>query len=471
MSQRGPSCVVCGGPRTGTRRVCLDCIRGVGRDRGDCASCGRPNQFLDATGRCRWCREWAARRCPDCRAEGTQLVSIDQVRVCPPCALRRDLDRVIPDRPAGALHPLRPVLLSAEPLSTRHWLTRCGRLLRSIDEGSLELDHAVLDTQPNPHRVEYLRALLISAGILPDDDLGPLRRFESAIPRLLDQLNDQHTAVVTRWTRWAVLPRLRAAYDRRVDLRSRVSNQRRVVIAVVAFLTTLEGRHRDLAHASQDDIDEWFRQRPGNRQLLVRPFLKWAQQHNELPRGLRLPPARRKAAPGPVDAEARWQIARRLLTDDTMDTADRVAGALLVLYAQPIAKIAKLSTHDVVCDGERVLLHLGPDPLELPEPIATQILKLPVRRREGAAEQVPTSWLFPSQHAGAHIQATNLGDRMRAIGISPRLMRRTAADQLAREVPPAMLAGILGTTPRTAAEWTGRTGGNWANYAADRART
>jgi hypothetical protein len=36
--------------------------------------------------------------------------------------------------------------------------------------------------------------------------------------------------------------------------------------------------------------------------------------------------------------------------------------------------------------------------------------------------------------------------------------------QLAAEIPPAMLAGILGIHPTTAVKWTKLAGGNWTGY-------
>ncbi|WP_147305327.1 hypothetical protein [Subtercola boreus] len=47
-------------------------------------------------------------------------------------------------------------------------------------------------------------------------------------------------------------------------------------------------------------------------------------------------------------------------------------------------------------------------------------------------------------------------------------MHLIAIDQLAREIPPAMLAGILGIPITAAARATARAGGSWANYYADR---
>jgi hypothetical protein len=49
-------------------------------------------------------------------------------------------------------------------------------------------------------------------------------------------------------------------------------------------------------------------------------------------------------------------------------------------------------------------------------------------------------------------------------------MRQAALIQLAAEIPPAMLAGLLGIHPTTAVKWTKLGGGNWTTYAATRFR-
>ena len=138
----------------------------------------------------------------------------------------------------------------------------------------------------------------------------------------------------------------------------------------------------------------------------------------------------------PIDGEERWQIAKRLLTDDTIDPADRVAGALVVIYGQPISRIVTLTTAHVEVAEGNVFLQLGHHPLDLPEPLATLIQELPARRRDGAAAHLPNTWLFAGSHAGAPLTANSLAIRLQKIGIDPRRMRVAATDQLARELAP-----------------------------------
>jgi len=62
----------------------------------------------------------------------------------------------------------------------------------------------------------------------------------------------------------------------------------------------------------------------------------------------------------------------------------------------------------------------------------------------------------------------NLGHRLRAIGIEPGRMRLAALDQLTKEIPPAMLTGVLGIKAPQVVRRTSQAGGDWAKYAASR---
>lgn len=66
------------------------------------------------------------------------------------------------------------------------------------------------------------------------------------------------------------------------------------------------------------------------------------------------------AATGPaMAADVRWHIARRLLHDDTIELTDRVAGSLVLLYAQQLSRIIALTTDDIDRRDESVTVRLG----------------------------------------------------------------------------------------------------------------
>lgn len=197
------------------------------------------------------------------------------------------------------------------------------------------------------------------------------------------------------------------------------------------------------------------------------PFLAWAAKKKYLP-SLTVPVSRASVPSVYADSEDRWSVARRLVRDDGMDIVDRVAGAFVVLYAQPVGRIVCLRLADVRYDHGEAIVTLAGHDLELPEPFATLVEQLPVRRRGGVADQIDNPWLFPGGRAGRHMAPTNLSNRLRSIGIEPRKMRGAALAQLSSEMAPAVLAHIVGISPGAAVKWTTLHGGNWSRYAAGR---
>jgi len=119
-----------------------------------------------------------------------------------------------------------------------------------------------------------------------------------------------------------------------------------------------------------------------------------------------------------------------------------------------------------------VAQHLGPTPVTLPDPVADLTLRLLASQRghatTGANE--PSPWLFPGGQPGRPINATHLGQRLKAIGIQPGQARSTALFHLATELPAALLARMLGIHIAVAVAWQRASSGDWANYAAEVSR-
>jgi hypothetical protein len=248
------------------------------------------------------------------------------------------------------------------------------------------------------------------------------------------------------------------------------NNARRALYRVAAFFDELHLHGRDLRTATQTDLDEWFA-RTDTNSWLVRPFLAWARQRAHLPRDLRLPDTPPKVLRPSLDDSRRWSIARWLVNDDAIPADDRVAAALVVLYAQSVTSVARLAITDIHYghDGT-VTVDLGGNHLPVHEPFATLMRQLPLRRTHGVTDQIGTTWLFPGRHAGKHVTPVILGNRLKAMGIEPRNMRNTARAQLATQVPPALLGKLIGVSPNTATRWASITSSNWTAYAADRAQ-
>ena len=467
-------CLDCGHPRArpaaGKCRWCS-----IGPPRPCCVECGRdPRGGLTDDGRCRQCRLRAERHCGRCE-QTTGLTRHPDGWICQRCALETDLDeRLGPfNRMPTTLAPVRAAIAAADnPAIVRKWLrtSTAGQLLERLAGGEVPLTHDTLDDTGDDRSIHRLRALLVASGALPDED----RRLEQ-LERFFDQYLNTRIAdpadrkVVRAWLRWQVLPRLRQRADSGKSMAYSANNARGALHSVAELLDQLSGHDRNLQTATQADLDGWFAH-PGANRWLARPFLVWTRQRHHLSRQIQLPPTPAKAPHPTVDDPGRWDIARQLVADDTLAIDDRVAAALVVLYGQPLTRIARLTTTDILPgpDGT-VAVNVDGHPMPIHEPFATLIGKLPARRTNGVTDQIASGWLFPGGHAGKHVGPVALGRRLRAMGIEPRNMRNSARAQLVTEIPPAVLGQLIGISPSTASRWATLTSSNWIAYAANQA--
>ena len=163
---------------------------------------------------------------------------------------------------------------------------------------------------------------------------------------------------------------------------------------------------------------------------------------------------------------------RRLLHDDTLKPEDRVAGLLILLYAQGPAAISRLTLDHVHAGEQHVQLRLGREPVILPEPLGALLLQLAASRRGHAAlgDQGSSRWLFPGGQPGQPISACQLGERLRKLELRPGPARSTALFGLAAELPAALLARLLGIHISVAVAWQRASSGDWTAYAAHYSR-
>ncbi len=158
-----------------------------------------------------------------------------------------------------------------------------------------------------------------------------------------------------------------------------------------------------------------------------------------------------------------------LLTGTSESLPYRVAGMLLLLYAQPLVKVVTFPT-DIVDDSDAGMsITLGQHPTDVPEPFASamreHIASRP-NRRTGAGPDSP--WLFPSTLAGRHLHPNTVMDRLRDLGINLRAARNRAIGELVLECPPSLVADALGYSQQVAFLHADKAAEPWARYAGRR---
>ncbi|MER6364464.1 hypothetical protein [Kitasatospora sp. NPDC001527] len=148
----------------------------------------------------------------------------------------------------------------------------------------------------------------------------------------------------------------------------------------------------------------------------------------------------------------------------------RLAGLLVLLYAQKAPMICQLTTAHVIQSERGVALKLQQLPLELPEPLDSLVLQLVDQCRDHPAvgNEHDAPWLFPSQRPARPLTARRLGARLRTIGLPPGVGRKAALLDLSAQMPPAVLHRLLGISIASGQFWSA--GANRNEYAAELAR-
>jgi hypothetical protein len=373
----------------------------------------------------------------------------------------------------GWAKPVEQALLSTKnPQTMFVWLRRSegARVLRSLVSGALPPTHEALDDLGPNKAVAHLRELLVASGALPWRD-PYVARLEARTDLILGSLDDDDRRFVEAFVRWRLLPRFRARGREESLTSSSVDNAVRMLNETARFLKWLRVLGLPVRECAQAGIDLWLSDGKLTRRL-IRDFTGWMAKRGYMTE-LSVPALSGSGYPTIViDERARWQSAKRLLHDEQLDVSDRVAGIFVLLYAQPVSRITRLTPKNLIHTEDSLSITFGGDLVVIPEPLARLVRQLPQRRRRGSSAYLsdPQQWLFPGSRAGYPISRAQLSRRLAAAGVEVRAARNGALLQLAGEVPPIVLADLLGISINNAVKWVRISSGDWSNYAADRSQ-
>jgi hypothetical protein len=171
----------------------------------------------------------------------------------------------------------------------------------------------------------------------------------------------------------------------------------------------------------------------------------------------------------PISQHHRLALLHRFLTDDQIALRTRVAASLVLLYAQPVSRLVRLTTHDVIEVSGEVSLRLGSPPTPVPRPLDAMLTELAASRANmNTAANPSCDWLFPGGRAGQPLTAGALLQQLHALGVQTTQTRTAAFRQLVRQGPASVVAKALGYAPGTAEGHVRHGGGTWSRYPATR---
>jgi hypothetical protein len=433
-------------------QLCNSCFYTAMRTRGICPNCGHdgvlPGRLTrtDARPVCLGCAGIPGNyQCRTCHTEG-EMYRRGQ---CARCALRDDLTAMMVHGAAdpSAMQTIVEILCSVDrPESILTWKrsAKVQNLLTGLACGAIPLSQEGLDAAGRGKHITHLRSLLEHHDLRSHRD-EHLARFESWLAFKLENIaNPAVRTPVEQFATWHHLRRLRrnSAPGQSSDGPKRSAKQE--ITETIKFLTWLDETHRrTAATCRQQHIDQWLATGPTTRHL-IRTFVVWATK-SKINAEVRIERRQAKTTRS-LTQDQRLAWLKELLTGDAESLPYRVAGSLLLLYAQPLVRIAALKTTAIVLTPHEMRFPLGSNRSQCPtrSPVCSDITCTTGRIFAQPVAALGTPWLFPSSYPGKHLEAQYVMKRLRTLRINLLGARNTAIQNLVAEVPPPVVAELLG---------------------------
>jgi hypothetical protein len=290
--------------------------------------------------------------------------------LCTRCACRQHLHALL-SHDQGGLHPhaeaIYQVLAASGPAPLMEWLTRGSAapvILAEISQADQPPGHADLDRHLPSRAVHHLRKILVAGGILParDERLAGLERWASQKTSLVEDPAERR--IVRSFATWHHLRRLRGQSQRHHITGEQADYVHNEVRAALKLIAWLRGNGKNLAACTQHYIDTWLTGGPGTN-YHARAFVLWTSRRGHT-HDLDIPQHPRNETLTQIEDDKRWALVRGLLHDDHHAIEDRVAGLLVLLYGQPLARIARLTRDQITHSPRRHSCSSAPSPSTCP---------------------------------------------------------------------------------------------------------
>ncbi|WP_143709982.1 phage integrase family protein [Kocuria flava] len=342
------------------------------------------------------------------------------------------------------------------------WIRRSpmSRVIHDMAVGTTPISLRVVAELPATGATGYLAALLMESGVVPAENFERLR-LEAWERDFFATFPDPSTrSLLHRYAAWVVNPRFSApAGTGAGDDGRRLQASKTHLHLVAAFLDTLQNQGWELTTVPQRIFDNYVAGH-GRAGLELTPFIRWARtQHLTRLRSDYLQSHPR----GPVISEdQRWAWVAELLHTEELPLPARVSGLLVLLYGATLTRLVSLPREAVTLEDTTTWITLGTDPIQLPDKIGRLLRRLLDTATPHVGEG--STWLFPGARPGRHLTTAALTAPLARRGINLQAGKSAALITLAREVPPSVLADLLGLSLEATTRWSALAGHDWTSY-------
>lgn len=237
---------------------------------------------------------------------------------------------------------------------------------------------------------------------------------------------------------------------------------KQTVTVAIDLMNWLTAERIALRELQQAHLDRWVATGPSTR-LLADRFLRWAIKSHLASSDLTVPKHRRGTSRRLSPTEQDQAIGRVVHTDD-LTPRDRAAAILVLVFAQQIDKIVRLTWDDVTVTDDLITVRLGSLEIALPPP-----LDQPWRQLKASTENTQTAahpasnWVFRGLSPGRHIDAMSLRARLKQT-FGARAARLGTLEEISKLAPVAVIAEALGYHHATIERHAATAAAGYAQY-------
>lgn len=430
-------------------RVCVNCYQRAKRTRGTCA-CGHEGVLpgvIDGRPACRQCT--GVRLNVDCKSCGAEEELHSGSR-CWRCVLADAVDTALGKAETGKIPPeLVPLADALKGMKRANsgltWIRQAHVLefLRSLTACE-RVSHESVDRLPASPTREYVRGLLIEHGVLARRDTYLARYGEWSEAAIEKVSSPENRDVIRRYIRWHHQRRMNQLTE--VPVGTFLTSKQTVTVAI-GLVNWLSDREVPLGELTQDDLDLWISTGPSTR-LVADRFLSWAIKARLVNRELKVQRHRRGTSPRLSAADQEAAIAQTVHTAE-LAPRDRAAAMLVLVFAQQVEDIARLTWDQVQVTEETVTIQMGGFDITLPDPLDEPWRQMAAAPGHDQTASHPNSrWVFRGYSPGRHISSHQLRQRLRK-QFSAKAARLGTLHELTKLAPVAIIAEALGYTPAT----------------------